>query len=162
MAAVAAFFTDLMNSIFVPGPTQSLIVATNASFACLQLLLFILLVATYSIHFLILSFLCGGLWWSINWFVAELNVSHELEERKKKEEEEKEEGRRALDSESDTDAETVIESARSGSKEVELLEKVGSMKDRGRMASGGRGSKSEQSTEDEWEKVSENENEKDK
>lgn len=158
MAAVATFFTDLMNSIFVPGPTQSLIVATNASFACLQVVLLVLLIATYSIHFLILSFLCGGLWWSINWFVAELGIAREAEEKKKKEEQQQ----RALDSESDTEAETIIETTRSGSKEVEPVEKVGSLKDRARAVSAGQGSRSEQSTEDEWEKISENENEKDK
>lgn len=69
---MASFFEELWNSIFTPGPTSTLLVATNASFACLQLLLFCLLLATYSVHFIVLSFLCGGLWWSINWFVAEL------------------------------------------------------------------------------------------
>jgi ER protein Pkr1 len=69
---MAPFFEELWNSVFVPGPTPTLLVATNASFACLQFLLLCLLLATYSVHFIVLSLLCSGLWWSINWFVAEL------------------------------------------------------------------------------------------
>lgn len=59
---------------------------------------------------------------------------------------------------SGTEAETVIESgnAKSGSKEVEPVEKVGELIDRG----GAGGNKSEHSTEDEWERVSENEKDK--
>ncbi|KAF2481935.1 ER protein Pkr1-domain-containing protein, partial [Neohortaea acidophila] len=66
------FFTDLWTSVFTPGPTPTLLIATNATFAALQLVLLALLVATYSVHFVILSFLCAGLWWSINWFAAEV------------------------------------------------------------------------------------------
>ena len=69
---MASFFEELWNSVFIPGPTSTLLVATNASFACLQLLLLCLLLATYSVHFIVLSFICGSLWWSINWFAAEL------------------------------------------------------------------------------------------
>jgi ER protein Pkr1 len=85
---MASFFEELWESIFTPGPTSTLLVATNASFACLQLLLLCLLLATYSIHFIVLSFLCGGLWWSINWFVAELGSAKAAEssdEQKQKE-----------------------------------------------------------------------------
>lgn len=69
---MSSFLNDLFNSIFTPGPTASLITATNAAFASLQLLLGVLLVATRSIHFLVLSALCAALWWAINWFVTEL------------------------------------------------------------------------------------------
>lgn len=72
---MASFLEDLWNSIFTPGPTPTLLVATNATFAALQLLLFILLVATHSIHFFVLSVLSGGLWWSINWFANEINTA---------------------------------------------------------------------------------------
>jgi ER protein Pkr1 len=72
---MASFFEELWNSVFTPGPTPTLLVATNASFACLQLLLLCLLLTTYSVHFIVLSLLCGGLWWSINWFVAELRAT---------------------------------------------------------------------------------------
>lgn len=69
---MATFFENLWTSVFVPGTTPTLLIATNASFAALQLLLFTLLVTTYSVHFAVLSFLCGGLWWAINWFATEL------------------------------------------------------------------------------------------
>lgn len=84
---MASFLEELWNSIFTPGPTPTLLIATNATFAALQLLLFILLVATYSIHFLILSVLSGGLWFSINWFARELQAEKaraEVGEEKKR------------------------------------------------------------------------------
>ncbi|KAI4118888.1 MAG: hypothetical protein LQ345_001123 [Seirophora villosa] len=82
---MASFLTDLFTSIFTPGPTQSLLVATNVSFAALQVVLLVLLVLTYSVHFIVLSVLCAGLWWSINWFAAELEIARQ----KEKEEESK-------------------------------------------------------------------------
>lgn len=157
---MATFITDLMNSIFVPGPTPSIIVATNASFAALQLVLLCLLVATYSVHFLILSGLCGGLWWSINWFVAELRQERRKEEERKA----KEQSDILAGDDSDTEQEEVIKvgTTESGSKEVELIRQVGELKDRGlgRMDGAMSSSGTEHSTEDEWEKVSENEKDK--
>lgn len=81
---MAGFFKNLFEAIFTPGPTPTLIVATNVSFAALQALLLALLVATYSIHFIILSFLCAALWLAINWFVTELAAAKEKEARAKK------------------------------------------------------------------------------
>lgn len=81
---MAAFFEQLWESIFTAGPTPTLLVATNASFAALQVLLLVMLVATYSIHFVILSLLCGGLWWSINWFAAEIRAAQAKEEEAKR------------------------------------------------------------------------------
>ena len=78
---MAGFLVSLWESVFTPGTTPTLLVATNASFAALQFVLFALLLATYSIHFIILSFLCGGLWWSINWFAHELQASKVQEEK---------------------------------------------------------------------------------
>jgi len=95
---MAAFLTDLMSSIFTPGPTPTLIIATNVSFAGLQLVLFVLAFLTYSVHFVILSCLCAGLWWAINWFVRELQAANEKEQEAKqlrelrREREEKDEG----------------------------------------------------------------------
>ncbi|KAL8736779.1 MAG: hypothetical protein Q9166_000145 [cf. Caloplaca sp. 2 TL-2023] len=85
---MATFITDLFTSIFTPGPTPTLLIATNVSFAALQALFFVLLILTYSIHFIVLSILCAGLWWSINWFASELEAARwiETEEEKKKEE----------------------------------------------------------------------------
>lgn len=64
--------SNLWDSVFTAGTTPTLLLATNATFGLLQILLIALLIATYSIHFAILSVLCGGLWWSINWFAREL------------------------------------------------------------------------------------------
>lgn len=78
------FLVDLWESIFTPGPTPTLLVATNASFAALQFVFFVLLLATYSIHFVILSILCGGLWWAINWFAGEIRAAQAMEEEAKR------------------------------------------------------------------------------
>jgi hypothetical protein len=43
-----------------------------------------MLLATYSIHFVILSILCGGLWWSINWFATEIQAAQAKEEEAKR------------------------------------------------------------------------------
>jgi hypothetical protein len=81
---MAAFFEQLWESIFTPGPTPTLLIATNASFAALQVLFFVMLFATRSIHFIILSVLCGGLWWSINWFATEIQAAQAKEEEAKR------------------------------------------------------------------------------
>lgn len=81
---MASFIENLWASVFEPGTTPTLLIATNVSFAALQAILFALLIATRSIHFVILSFLCGGLWYSTNWFVAELKVHQAQEEAAKK------------------------------------------------------------------------------
>ncbi|KAF2758239.1 Pkr1-domain-containing protein [Pseudovirgaria hyperparasitica] len=80
---MSEFFTSLWESIFTPGPTPTLLIATNATFGALSLLLVTLLVATQSIHFLILSILSGGLWWAINWFATELRAAQAKEEEAK-------------------------------------------------------------------------------
>jgi hypothetical protein len=77
---MADFLTDLWTSVFTPGATPTLLVATNLTFAALQALLLALLIATYSIHFAILSVLSAGLWWSINWFATELRAAQAKEE----------------------------------------------------------------------------------
>ncbi|KAF1365092.1 Pkr1-domain-containing protein [Lizonia empirigonia] len=78
------FFEDLWESIFTPGPTPTLLIATNASFAALQLLFFALFIGTYSVHFVILSFLTGGLWYGINWFAKEIRIAQKAEEEAKR------------------------------------------------------------------------------
>lgn len=91
---MADFLTNLWESVFTPGTTPTLLVATNCTFGALQVLLLSLLVATYSIHFAILSVLCGGLWYSINWFAVELQAAQkaevEAERLRKKRQQEKE------------------------------------------------------------------------
>jgi hypothetical protein len=69
---MADFMTNLWEAVFTPGPTPTLLLATNVTFASLQLLLAALFAVTFSIHFFILSVLCAGLWWAINWFAYEL------------------------------------------------------------------------------------------
>jgi hypothetical protein len=115
---MATFFENLWLSIFEPGPTPTLLVATNASFGALQLLFFALLVATNSIHFYILSALCGGLWYAINWFAAEILAAQAKEEEAKRIREtkrDKEKGKArakdgdAMDSGDDTEVDTEVE-----------------------------------------------------
>jgi hypothetical protein len=176
---MASFFEGLWESIFTPGPTPTLLVATNATFAALQVILAALIFATYSIHFVVLSVLSGSLWAAINWFARELREHQQQEEEKT---------RRALaarpppatsvdDSETEVEATGSTASLRKGppgpaslakdvaaSTEVEPAEPHGELKLRivEEVQSPSQGHKSGVSTEDEWERVSENENEKDK
>ena len=161
------FITNLFNSIFTPGPTPTLLFATNISFAALQLILLLLLISTYSIHFLVLSFLSAGLWWSINWFVAELKIEAE-KERARKEKVGNDAGENGSETEAETSKTVDVSGSgvvQSGSKEVQILDaSVGEIKGRkGQLETptkGLDGSKSEASTEDEWERVEESEKDK--
>lgn len=80
--------------------------------------------------------------------MAELKLSQALEDEKKRHQQD-------LEDDSGTEAETVIDAGDTGpgSKEGEIQERRGELKDRG-------AAKSEISTEDEWERVSENEKDK--
>lgn len=168
MSVMSQFFTDLWESIFTPGPTPSLLIATNVTFACLQVVLFALLLATYSIHFVILSCLSAGLWWAINWFARELQANHEQELKEKARAARKTAQMSQSSADSDTEVETFLTKAKTrsqagpaASKEVEVQEPgSGEMKQRASTQS--QGSKSSVSTEDEWDKVSEYETEKTK
>lgn len=126
----------------MPGPTPVLLQAANASFAALQLLLFILLCATYSIHFVVLSVLCGGLWWSINWFAAEVAAAKARGDfdEKKDDAAQDEDG-------DDTEVEEVGQKQTSSTQAGSTVTKRKTTK----------GETSGVSTEDEWEKVSSNE-----
>ncbi|KAI1397405.1 Pkr1-domain-containing protein [Hypoxylon fuscum] len=158
---MAGFAQELWESIFTPGTTPTLLVATNATFASLQLVLLLLLFATRSVHFIILSVLCGGLWWSINWFAAELKIAQAKEAREKARSEQRAVAKNSDDSETEVESIQVVAKGKPtpGSREVEIVEQVGDLKLRAEPSSG---TKSSVSTEDEWEKVSENEKEKDK
>lgn len=171
---MSQFFQDLWESIFIPGPTPSLLIATNVTFACLQVVLFALLLATYSIHFIILSFLSGGLWYAINWFARELQANHDREVAEKAKA-----ARRTASaetsSESETEVETILTRSKTkaaqqqpapaaASRDVEVQEPgAGEVKSRAsQQEQQSQGSKSSASTEDEWEKVSEYESDKTK
>ena len=125
---MASFVEELWSSVFTPGPTPTLLIATNATFAALQVVLFSLLIATYSIHFVVLSVLSGSLWYSINWFAREVKQVQAAEAEKEKKEKKddatrenpedtkdsKHDGIRrktpgALDSDSDTETESISE-----------------------------------------------------
>lgn len=117
---MATFLTSLFSSIFTPGPTPALIVATNVSFAALQLCLLALLLLTYSVHFLVLSFLTAGLWWAINWFVTELEAANEKERGAKQ----LREIQREREDKSREDSGTETEAAETHGKEVEVKARV--------------------------------------
>ncbi|VUC33901.1 unnamed protein product [Clonostachys rosea] len=168
---MSAFFVELWESIFTPGPTPTILRATNITFAALQLVLLLMLAATYSIHCVVLSVLCAGLWWSVNWFAAELKAVQEAERAREEKEgaADNKEKRRRRQAEGDTgDSDTEVEvdtgripaSADAVSSVVEVVAPEGELKKRGEDTPAG--TQSSASTEDEWEKVSESEKEKDK
>ncbi|TLS28902.1 hypothetical protein PpBr36_00367 [Pyricularia pennisetigena] len=163
---MAEFIKDLWESIFTPGPTPSLLIATNVSFAALQVVLFALLVATYSVHFVVLSGLCGGLWWAINWFAREVKEAQRLEQLEKQ--------RQPPPALSSSDDETEVETtaarprprktpAAATTTQAKPEETKGELKHRAAAtplagpSASATSSKSGVSTEDEWEKVSESE-----
>ncbi|KAI0911606.1 ER protein Pkr1-domain-containing protein [Ustulina deusta] len=155
---MAGFVEQLWESIFTPGPTPSLLLATNVTFASLQLVLLALLIATYSVHFVVLSLISGGLWWAINWFATELNAAKAREEAEKTRSEQRSPRQGTDDSE--TEVETMVSKSKpkTGSKEVEPVAQTGDLKLR--VVEHLSEPKSAASTEDEWEKVSENEKDK--
>lgn len=160
-SVMSSFMVDLWESIFTPGPTSTLLRAANVTFGALQIVLLALLVGTHSIHFIVLSVLCAGLWWSINWFAAELKIAQE------KEKAEKAQAAAAAGTAEDGDSDTEVDESqvkKGGDAEVETLpveplEAKGELRQRG---DAGLGTQSSVSTEDEWEKVSESEQEKEK
>ncbi|KAI0021525.1 ER protein Pkr1-domain-containing protein [Xylariomycetidae sp. FL0641] len=154
---MASFIEQLWESIFTPGPTPVLLKATNATFACLQVVLLVLLFATYSVHFVILSILSAGLWWAINWFATELKAAQVAQEKERFKAEQR--ASRQVVEDSETEVETAIAKTKtkSASKEVEVMPQAGDLKHRAESMSG---TKSGVSTEDEWEKVSESEKDK--
>ncbi|KAG7135377.1 hypothetical protein HYQ45_006823 [Verticillium longisporum] len=181
---MASFAENLWNSVFTPGTTPTLLYATNASFAALQLTLLALLAATRSIHFIVLSFLCAGLWRAINWFAAELAIAQAREAADNDRAaapggpaDTPGGGGGSSSSDDDTEVDTAVDqavrsrkTAGSASREVEVEgSAAGELKQRSAAAAAAAsgpasaaGTQSSASTEDEWEKVSENENEKDK
>lgn len=164
---MSSFFVDLWESIFTPGPTPTILKATNASFAALQIVLAALLFATFSIHFVVLSILCAGLWWSINWFAAELAIAQEAQSKQKNQDDLAAANAttpRAASDDSDTEVEghDVSDSVKHMA-DVEPVERRGQLKQRGAMAvPPAPPTQSSVSTEDEWEKVSESEQDKEK
>ncbi|KAG6000048.1 hypothetical protein E4U21_005989 [Claviceps maximensis] len=159
---MSSFIIDLWESIFTPGPTPTILYATNLSFGALQLVLLALLYATTSIHFVVLSVLCGGLWWAINWFARELALVQERE-AKDGDKNDRDKGRGKGEEGSDTEVEAMTGREDKGKGEARI-----DVRSRRRGAGGGTrkekhdgdevkdatASQSSASTEDEWEKVS--------
>ena len=155
---MANFVSDLFNSIFTPGVTPSIIIATNVSFAALQLVFLVLLVLTYSVHFAVLSFLCAGLWWAINWFVTELEAANQ----KEKEGKQLREARRGQDDQGADDSGTETEGGGNQTKGAVVASKSegllrpddarGALRKRRSL---GEASSGDLSTDSEWDKVEE-------
>ncbi|OLN94247.1 V-type ATPase assembly factor PKR1 [Colletotrichum chlorophyti] len=180
---MANFLTNMWESIFTPGPTPTLLYATNATFGALQFLLAVLLVATRSIHFVILSVLSGSLWYAINWFSRELALHAEQEAQKARLGEPHSKGKAAGTGDahgtdgSDTEVEgAAITTRRSGaaltakSSQVQRAEQDTELKHRAAAAAAtdadaasddkNGSTQSNVSTEDEWEQVSAHEKDK--
>lgn len=166
---IMSFVEELWSSVFTPGPTPTLLVATNVTFAALQLVLFVLLLATYSVHFVVLSFLCAGLWYSINWFAHEVRLAQQAQEAEKKAQAESEPGsdrkKDSVDSaDSDTETEAVAGkkpkkspkdyAVTTGSAASARLQPT--QRDPAKRASPGGDSSGYGSTDSEWEKVEDN------
>ncbi|KAH7583063.1 ER protein Pkr1 [Nakaseomyces glabratus] len=67
-----SFFTSLWQSIFEPGTSPQLIIATHISFAALLVSLLWLIYSTHIIHFYFLFVIAFLLWITVIWFIAEL------------------------------------------------------------------------------------------
>ncbi|EME40390.1 hypothetical protein DOTSEDRAFT_66178 [Dothistroma septosporum NZE10] len=175
---MANFLANLWESVFISGPTPTLLVATNITFGALQLLLAGLLFATYSIHFAILSVLSGGLWWSINWFAKELQQAQAKEaeadrlRRRQKQDEADDEGEDTETEDAGRMKESLTYEPTTGDERIreEILDAMrtsgaaastgsqpvpGSVQTKQRKAEEGSHSASEISTDSEWEKVDE-------
>ncbi|KAJ5375290.1 Endoplasmic reticulum protein Pkr1 [Penicillium concentricum] len=160
---MASFMEDLWSSIFTPGPTPTLLIATNVTFAALQLIFLALLLATYSLHFVALSIISAGLWWSINWFAAEVQLAQQAQEAEKEKQEESDNAKTRRKSpvresaDSDTETEALVAkkidkstAVTTGSATSGLLPTARDQKKR--PSTGGEGS-GYGSTDSEWEKV---------
>lgn len=70
---MASFFVALWESIFQPGTSPQLIVATHVSFALLLCVLGSQIYLTKNIHFIALAVIAALLWVTVTWFIYELN-----------------------------------------------------------------------------------------
>ena len=155
---MVSFVEDLWSSIFTPGPTPTLLIATNVSFAALQLVFFALLLATYSLHFVALSIISAGLWYSINWFAAEVRLAQLAQEAEKKKEKDQEDDTRARGASVGSDTETEALASKKQNKSEAVATGSASrlqpteLESKKRPSTGGDGS-GYGSTDSEWEKV---------
>lgn len=161
---MASFVEDLWLSVFTPGPTPTLLIATNVTFGALQVLFFALLLATYSLHFVALSFLSGALWWTINWFAREVREVIKAEDEKQSRKESLEGNTKktptGLDNtESDTETENLSRQKKASSPATRstatsaALQPPGAHDDARKRTSMSGDSSGYGSTDSEWEKV---------
>lgn len=80
---VVGFLGDLWRSIFEPGSSPAVVIATNASFFLLVATLILMLFLTHSIHFAFLLVLSVALWITTAWFIDEYNKYLEQEKKNK-------------------------------------------------------------------------------
>ncbi|CDR41284.1 CYFA0S07e00276g1_1 [Cyberlindnera fabianii] len=69
-----SFLTELWESIFTPGTTPTLVLATHATFALLVVTLTVFAFLTKSIHIINLLVLSLVLWGILTWFINEINT----------------------------------------------------------------------------------------
>lgn len=96
-----SFFEALWVSIFTPGTTPTLLLATHVSFGLLLIVLALMYVGTRSLHFVALGGIAAGLWASITWFAGELEKVQKAEEEGKRIREEKRKRGELTDEESE-------------------------------------------------------------
>lgn len=74
------FIEELWQSIFTPGATPTLVLATHVTFALLVTLLTVFSFLTRSIHIINLLVLALLLWGTLTWFIAELEKTKDLKD----------------------------------------------------------------------------------
>jgi membrane protein implicated in regulation of membrane protease activity len=69
------FVEELWQSVFTPGTTPALILATHVTFVLLVAsLLTLIFLSNYNIHLIALLFISLALWGLLTWFIAELET----------------------------------------------------------------------------------------
>lgn len=74
-----SFIVELWNSVFTPGLTPTLVLATHITFAFLLLTLSVFVFLTRSIHLVNLLVISILLWVTLTWFINELKKETEKE-----------------------------------------------------------------------------------
>lgn len=127
-------------------------------------MLLVLLFLTYSVHFVVLSFLCAGLWWAVNWFVTELEATNQKDRDAKQSGEIRKgqgsDGREVDDSGTETEgggtqSEGAVLGTMSRSKTEALLRPEDAQGALRKRLSFGEASSGDLSTDSDWDKVSE-------
>ncbi|CEP61026.1 Pkr1p LALA0_S02e05072g [Lachancea lanzarotensis] len=72
---MANFAEELWRSIFTPGTSPQLVIATHISFSLLACCLGWLIYCTKNVHFVALLVIAVLLWATVTWFIAELQYA---------------------------------------------------------------------------------------